>query len=138
MPHPPPPVPPAVAAAAGALASPVPMRRGSVSERFVTCSKPGCRCADDPDARHGPYASLTRTVAGKTRSRWLTPEQATVATEQVKAGHEFRKRIEEFWEAGERWADAQLEPVRATSEEGLEKGGSKTNSRRRSKPKSPR
>ncbi len=44
-----------------------PMRRGSVSERYVKCSKPGCRCVTNPKARHGPYFSLTRGVGGRTR-----------------------------------------------------------------------
>ena len=30
---------------------------GSVSERYVKCNKAGCACADDTDARHGPYYS---------------------------------------------------------------------------------
>ncbi len=51
------------------------MRRGSLSERTIKCSKPGCGCGHDPNARHGPYFSLTRAVEGKTRSRFLTAEQ---------------------------------------------------------------
>lgn len=42
------------------------MRRGSLSERMVKCSKPGYPCADNPGARHGPYFSLTRALQGKT------------------------------------------------------------------------
>ena len=51
---------------AAELVVPKPMRRGCVSERTIRCHKPGCACADDPKARHGPYVSLTRTVHGKT------------------------------------------------------------------------
>ena len=40
--------------AAQQLSSPRPMRRGSVSARHVKCSKPGCACGEDPQARHGP------------------------------------------------------------------------------------
>jgi hypothetical protein len=54
------------------LAEPKPMRRGSLSERTIKCSKPGCACAENPKACHGPYFSLTRAVDGKTRSRFLT------------------------------------------------------------------
>ncbi|MGA3029079.1 MAG: DUF6788 family protein, partial [Bryobacteraceae bacterium] len=54
------------------LAQPKPMRRGSLSERFVKCSKPGCPCASDPKARHGPYFSLTRAVQGRTQSRLVS------------------------------------------------------------------
>jgi hypothetical protein len=55
------------------------MRRGSLSERTIKCSKPGCACAKDPKARHGPYHSLTLAVEGKTRSRFLTAEEALIA-----------------------------------------------------------
>ena len=85
------------------------MRRGSVSVRFVKCGKPGCPCATNPKARHGPYPSLTRAVGGKTHSRFLSPEQEEIARRQVEAGRQFRKRLEEYWRACEAWADQELE-----------------------------
>ena len=66
-------VPQEVLEAVQQLSPPLPMRRGSVSARYVKCSKPGYPCGEDPLARHGPYASLTRTVVGRTRSRYLNP-----------------------------------------------------------------
>ncbi|MFP3940860.1 MAG: DUF6788 family protein [Thermoanaerobaculia bacterium] len=91
------------------LSRPVPMRRGSLSTRWMKCSKPGCACADDPEARHGPYFSLTRRVGGRTRSRYVSGEQAELVEEQIAAGQAFRKRLESYWEVCERWADAKLE-----------------------------
>ena len=69
------------------------MRRGSVSERTIKCNKPGCACARDPKARHGPYFSLTRSVKGKTHSRFLTAQQAVLARQQIEAGHQFRTSL---------------------------------------------
>ena len=66
------------------------MRRGSLSERYVKCSKPGCACAERPAARHGPYYSLTRTVGGRTQSRFVPAEQADLVREQIAAGQQFR------------------------------------------------
>jgi hypothetical protein len=86
-----------------------PMRRGSLSERYVKCGKPGCGCAEDPQARHGPYYSLTRAVGGQTRSRFLSPEEAQRAREQIERGQQFRRQVEAYWAACEQWADAQLE-----------------------------
>lgn len=130
-------VPPRVRQIAAELAQPQPMRRGSVSERTIRCGKPGCACADDPKARHGPYHSLTQAVGGKTRSRFLTAEQAAIAQRQVAAGRAFRRNIEDYWEACEQWADAQLELApTATSQEAEKKGSkrtSKTTSLRKSK-----
>lgn len=123
---------------AAELAEPKPMRRGSLSERMVKCSKPGCPCADNPDARHGPYFSLTRAVEGKTHSRFLTPGQAALARQQIEAGHEFRAKLETLWEGCEAWADSQLQGSSAASIAKAEKGGSKRTSERRSSRKSRR
>ena len=49
---------------ASRLAEPKPMRRGSLSVRFVKCGKSGCPCAVDPGARHGPYTRVVRTIGG--------------------------------------------------------------------------
>jgi len=109
------------------------MRRGSVSERSMKCGRKECRCQHDPQARHGPYYSLTRAEGGKTRSRYLTAEQAALARQQVEAGREFRTHVEAYWQACEQWADAQLEEPEAASQEAAKKGASKWCSKPRSK-----
>lgn len=131
----PPDVPPRVRQLAADLAVTKPMRHGSLSERTIKCSKPGCACAQDPKARHGPYFSLTRAVKGKTRSRFLSEEQAALARQQIDSGREFRERVDGYWEACEEWADQQLANVPASSGE-AKKRGSKQNSKRRSPRKS--
>lgn len=114
------------------------MRRGSLTERHVRCSKPNCACKESPEARHGPYYSLTRTVDGRTRTRLLTAAQAEVARRQIEAGREFRDATEVHWQSCERVADAELEAIVQGSAAGAEKGGSRRISRprssRRSKP----
>jgi len=123
---------------AAELAEPKPMRRGSLSERTVKCSKPGCPCAQNPKARHGPYYSLTRAVRGKTPSRFLTPEQAAVARQQIGVGHAFRTKLEAYWEGCENWADRQLEGSVTASAEEAEKGGSQLTSKTKLSKKSKR
>lgn len=130
------PLPPHLRQLAAELAEPKPMRRGSLSERTIKCSKPGCACADDPKARHGPYFSLTRSVKGKTRSRFLTPEQAAVARQQIETGHQFRDKLEAYWQGCEVWADRELEASAAASSEEAEKGGFKPTSKKKSSRKS--
>ena len=71
---------------AAPLAQPKAMRRGSFSQRYVKCSKPGCACARDPKARHGPYSSLTRGLRGRTHSRFISAAQAELVRRQVEAG----------------------------------------------------
>ncbi len=91
------------------LAEAKPMRRGSLSVRYVKCNKPGCRCAEDPKARHGPYTSVVRTTGGQTQSRRVPAAQADVLREQIEAGQDFRRNVEAYWEACEQWADAELD-----------------------------
>src|ERR1039458_1258452 len=93
----PPGVPPQVPQLATELANAKPMRRGSLSERTIKCGKPGCACARNPKARHGPYQSLTHAVGGKTRSCFLTAEQAELAQQQIDAGRQFRSRVDALW-----------------------------------------
>src|SRR5437899_706153 len=100
-------VPAPVRALAERLVELRPMRRGSLSERYVKCSKPSCACNQDPEARHGPYYSLTRTIGGQTQSQWVTADQAERVRAQIAAGQEFRQQIEAVWAACERWADAE-------------------------------
>ncbi len=118
------------------LAQPRPMRRGSLTERRVKCNKPGCPCAGDPEARHGPYFSVSRVVKGKTRSKWLTNEQAKAVRRQVDTGQDFRRQVDAYWEACERWADAEIRPPgEVASEEAAKKKASKKPSTLKSSPK---
>lgn len=63
---------------------------GSVYRGRLTCGRSHCRCHNDPDARHGPYAYWTTKVAGKTVSRLLPPAEAALYEEWI----ENRRRIE--------------------------------------------
>ena len=117
-------VPAAVGELAATLARPAPMRRGSVSERSMKCGRKECRCQHDRQARHGPYYSLTRMEGGRTRSRYLSAEQAALVRQQVEAGHQFRKKVDAYWQACEQWADAQLLEPGAASQEEAKKGAS--------------
>jgi hypothetical protein len=126
------PVPADVLAATAALVEARPMRRGSLATRSMRCGKPSCACQRDPDARHGPYIEWSRVVGGRRESRYLTPEQAELVRAQIDAGRGFRRSVEDLWRACERWADAELG---GAGDEGPEKGGSGTPSRRRSRPR---
>src|SRR5437667_8331305 len=106
---------------AAAFSHPEPMRRGSLCERRMKCGQGGCACQRDPKAAHGPYFLLTQKVEGKTRSRYVSPEQAPVVRRQIASGRQFRERVEAYWETCERWADEQLEAIPVSAEE-AEKG----------------
>jgi len=131
-------LPAAVRAAAAALRHPQPMRRGSLGERFMKCGKATCACHRDPNARHGPYYSVSRVVQGQTRSRWLTAAQAAVVRAQVAAGQQFRRQVDAYWAACEQWADTELTAATRPADEAADKGGSRRRSRARSTTNSPR
>jgi hypothetical protein len=113
------------------LADPTPMRRGSLSVRYVKCSKPGCACAEDPEARHGPYTSVVRTIDGRTQSRRVPAAQTDELRQQIEAGQQFRKDVNAYWQACEQWADAELASSEATSQDVAKKGASKRPSKRK-------
>ena len=129
LPTPAPPI--AVQTASAKLTQSTPIRRGSVSERFVKCCKPGCPCATDSKARRGPYYSWTRLVEGKTQSRLLSREHAEVVKRQIGAGHQFREQVEAYWDVCEEWADQELKDQGQTAERS-KKGGSKQTSKAKS------
>ena len=120
------------------LADPIPMRRGSLTARTVKCSRPGCPCKDRAEARHGPYFSLTRTVAGTTQTRLIAEAQADTVRRQIETGRQFRDATELYWGACERLADGEIERLVAPAADRREKGGSVRRSRRRLRGKSPR
>jgi hypothetical protein len=57
--------------------------QGSLRERWMTCGKAACRCADDPAARHGPYYQWSWAENGKTRSIYLDADQAERCREWI-------------------------------------------------------
>ena len=127
-------VPARIAQLAAAFSQPEPIRPGSLYERRMKCGQATCACQDDPKAAHGPYFTLTQKVGGKTRSRYIPPEQAPVVRRQIESGRQFRERVEAYWEACERWADEQLAVVLAAEE--AEKKGFRPASKRKSARKS--
>ena len=131
-------VPPAVGDLARTIAEPNPMRRGTLAKRFLKCNKPGCRCAESKDARHGPYHSIVRVVQGRTRSRHVPAGQVAEARRQVEAGQQFRKYLEDYWQACEQWADARLDAPETASTEAAKKGASKKPLTRKSRLRSKR
>ena len=92
----------------------------------MKCGQAACPCQHDPKAAHGPYFTLTQKVSGKTRSRYVTPEQVPLVQRQIESGRQFRERVEAYWEASERWADEQLEAVPVSTEEAEKKGSKRT------------
>jgi len=50
--------------------------QGTVSKRTKVCGRPNCRCAQDPQARHGPYYEWTRRENGRYVHTVISADQA--------------------------------------------------------------
>ena len=61
------------------------------------CGKPGCRCTEDPEARHGPYYEWGHMKDGKLVHRMVTPEQAALLQRAI-ANYRKAKKLMKAWE----------------------------------------
>jgi hypothetical protein len=48
---------------------------GTMTTRTKVCGQKACRCATDPEARHGPYQEWTRMTDGRYRHSVVSPER---------------------------------------------------------------
>jgi len=74
-------------------------------------------------------------VKGRTKSRFLSPEEAVVVRRQIRQGKQFRNELDAFWKRCEQTADKELDDLEAAAPEAAKKGGSKRRSNRSSKPR---
>lgn len=56
---------------------------GTLLKRTKVCGKPGCRCAKDASARHGPYYEWGHMQDGKLVHRTVSPEQAILLQQGI-------------------------------------------------------
>ena len=107
-------------------------RRGSVSENWRRCGKPGCACAEPGSRGHGPRMLWTRSGAGgKTVGRQLAAEEVEKVRAEIARHAEFTEISRQIVEVNERICEAR--PVAGTSSPSVpegEKGGSPPRSRR--------
>jgi hypothetical protein len=83
---------------------------GTLLERMKICGKPGCRCAEDPAARHGPYYEWGHMKGGKLVHRTVSPQQAAILRLAI-ANYRKVKKLLRSWEVEtERLIDAE-EPL---------------------------
>lgn len=63
---------------------------GTITTRTVTCGRASCRCATDPEQRHGPYIQWSRTIKGRTVNKMLTPQQLEIYQPWIDNGRRLR------------------------------------------------
>lgn len=70
---------------------------GTLLKRMMTCGKAACRCARDPDARHGPYYEWGHMKKSKLVHRMVTAEQATLIRKAI-ANYRTARALLRAWE----------------------------------------
>ena len=70
---------------------------GTLTERMKVCGKPNCRCANDPDARHGPYYEWGYMHEGKLKHRSVPAERAELMQHAIDNYKRARELLHE-WE----------------------------------------
>ena len=92
------------------------MRPGTLLANFTRCGKPGCRCAYDDAARHGPHYMINRTLEGEKKSVRLRADEVETAQGQLDEYRRFREISTAFIRASEDLAEARRlalrEPVK--------------------------
>jgi hypothetical protein len=71
---------------------------GTLLRRTKLCGKPGCRCAQDPAARHGPYYEWGHMKGGKLVHRMVSARQAALVRAAIQNYRKVR-RLLRAWEA---------------------------------------
>lgn len=56
---------------------------GTLHVRTKVCGRKNCKCAADPDERHGPYHEWSRRKDGRLRHKIVTPEQALLIKQAI-------------------------------------------------------
>jgi len=80
---------------------------GTLLERTKMCGRPGCACARDPAARHGPYFEWGHMRAGKLVHRQVSAPYAA-ALRQAIANYRMARKLLRDWEVEtERLIDAE-------------------------------
>lgn len=74
--------------------------RGSVTERYMPCGRPGCRCQATPPSLHGPYFQWTTKVEGKTRTVRLRPDEVPLYREWIANGRKLDQIIRNWEQTG--------------------------------------
>ena len=87
----------AVAAIQHAIGAMQYLSSGTLLKRTKVCGNPGCHCAHDPAARHGPYYEWSPLKGGRLQHRTLTPKHAELMRLAI-ANYRKAKKLLRTWE----------------------------------------
>lgn len=70
---------------------------GTLHTRTKVCGRPNCRCAVDPEARHGPYYEWSRRQEGRLIHSVISEQQAALLGRAIENYREVQ-RLLALWE----------------------------------------
>jgi hypothetical protein len=70
---------------------------GTIHVRTKVCGRKNCRCATDPEYRHGPYHEWTRHKDGRYQHKVVTAEQARFLKHAIANRREIQSLLDR-WE----------------------------------------
>jgi hypothetical protein len=71
---------------------------GTLIKRMKVCGKPGCKCAADPNARHGPYYEWSRREGKRLLHSVVSAAEANDLKKAI-ANYRNVQRLLKRWEA---------------------------------------
>jgi hypothetical protein len=83
---------------------------GTLLKRMKVCGKPGCRCAHDVNARHGPYYEWGHMKGGKLVHRVVSPKQAELLRLAIDNYRNVQKLLRDWEVETERMINAEAPP----------------------------
>jgi len=66
---------------------------GTIHVRTKVCGRKNCKCATDPELRHGPYHEWSRRKDGKLSHKIVTPEQAQLLKRAISNYREIQNLL---------------------------------------------
>ena len=70
---------------------------GTLHTRTKTCGKKNCKCATDPEERHGPYHEWSRRKGGKLQHKIVNASQADLLKRAIANSREIQALLAQ-WE----------------------------------------
>jgi hypothetical protein len=78
---------------------------GTVLTRTKVCGKPGCRCATDPEARHGPYHEWSRREGDRLVHSIVSSSEARVLGRAIRNYRAIQRLLRN-------WQDQSVKAIR--------------------------
>ncbi|HUX77483.1 MAG TPA: DUF6788 family protein [Anaerolineae bacterium] len=66
---------------------------GTIHVRTKVCGRKNCKCATDPEQRHGPYHEWTRSKDGKLQHRVVSSDQARLLQRAISNYREIQSLL---------------------------------------------